>query len=146
MNADEFREFGHRTVDLFSDYLEHIEERPLFADVEPAKLNNLFAGPLPQNPSSSAEVLQEIQEKLLPYCTHVGHPNFGLITPSPNSMGILADFICSALNQNVGAYTIGLSAVAMERRTVQWLAELVGYGEQPEAILPAVEPWRILSG
>src|ERR1700681_2324292 len=130
MNGDEFREFGHRTVDLLSDYLEHIEERPLFADVEPAKLNILFAEPLPQNPSSSAEVLQEIQEKLLPYCTHVGNPGyFGLITPSPNSMGILADFICSALNQNVGAYTIGPSAVAMERRTVQWLCDLAGYDE-----------------
>ena len=131
MDAQEFREVGHRMVDLLSEYLEHIEERPLFADVEPAKLDNLFAEPLPQNPSSSDEVLQQIQEKLLPYCTHVGHPGyFGLITPSPNLMGILADFICSALNQNVGAYTIGPSAVAMERRTVQWLAELVGYGEQ----------------
>jgi len=131
MDTHEFREVGHRMVDLLSEYLEHIEERPLFADVEPAKLNKLFAEPLPQNPSSSDEVLQQIQEKLLPYCTHVGHPGyFGLITPSPNLMGILADFICSALNQNVGAYTIGPSAVAMERRTVQWLAELVGYGEQ----------------
>jgi aromatic-L-amino-acid/L-tryptophan decarboxylase len=45
-------------------------------------------------------------------------------------MGILADFICSTLNQNVGAYTIGPSAVAMERRTVRWLAELVGFGEK----------------
>src|SRR2546426_3592178 len=131
MDTHEFREVVHRMVDLLSEYLEQIEERPLFADVEPAKLNKLFAEPLPQNPSSSAEVLQQIQEKLLPYCTHVGHPGyFGLITPSPNLMGILADFICSALNQNVGAYTIGPSAVAMERRTVQWLAELVGDGEQ----------------
>ena len=53
MDAHEFREVGHRTVDLLSDYLEHIEERPLFADVEPAKLNNLFAEPLPQNPTPS---------------------------------------------------------------------------------------------
>src|SRR5205814_2870778 len=53
----------------------------------------------------------------------------GLITPSPNPMGILGDFICSALNQNIGAYTIGPSAVAMERRTVRWLSDLAGYGE-----------------
>ncbi len=53
----------------------------------------------------------------------------GLITPSPSPIGIIADFICSALNQNIGAYTVGPAAVAMERRTVRWLTDLVGYGE-----------------
>jgi glutamate/tyrosine decarboxylase-like PLP-dependent enzyme len=42
-------------------------------------------------------------------------------------MGILGDFLASALNQNVGAYTIGPGAVAMERRTVRWLTDLSGY-------------------
>jgi aromatic-L-amino-acid decarboxylase len=51
----------------------------------------------------------------------------GLITPSPTPVGILADFVCSALNQNVGAYSIGPSAVAMERRVVRWLTDLCGY-------------------
>src|SRR5580704_11960430 len=131
MDTREFRDVGHRLVDLLSEYLERIEERPLFPTVEPAALHALFAEPLPDDPSSSSDVLQEVQQKLLPFCTHVGHPGyFGLITPSPNLMGILADFICSALNQNVGAYTIGPSAVAMERRTVRWLTELVGFGEK----------------
>jgi glutamate/tyrosine decarboxylase-like PLP-dependent enzyme len=53
----------------------------------------------------------------------------GLITPSPSPIGIIADFICSALNQNIGAYTVGPAAVAMERRTVRWLTDLLGYGE-----------------
>ena len=44
-------------------------------------------------------------------------------------MGVLGDFICSALNQNVGAYSIGPSAVAMERRTIRWLCDIAGYGE-----------------
>jgi L-2,4-diaminobutyrate decarboxylase len=55
----------------------------------------------------------------------------GLITPSPNPVGVIADFICSALNQNIGAYSIGPAGVAMERRTLRWLTDLVGYG--PEA-------------
>ena len=53
----------------------------------------------------------------------------GLITPSPNPVGVIADFICSAINQNVGAYSIGPSAVAMERRVVRWLTDLCGYDE-----------------
>jgi glutamate/tyrosine decarboxylase-like PLP-dependent enzyme len=94
-------------------------------------LNELFAEGLPQDPSPAETVLKELEDKLLPYCTHVGHPGYmGLITPSPSPVGIIADFICSALNQNLGAYTIGPAAVAMERRTVRWLTDLVGYGAE----------------
>ena len=129
MNAVEFRQVGHRVVDLLAEYFEQIEAKSVFPDVEPKFLAGLFDEPLPEMPSSSDEVIGEIEKKLLPYSTHVGHPGYmGLITPSPNPMGVVADFICSALNQNVGAFSIGPAAVAMERRTVRWLADLVGYG------------------
>ncbi len=128
MDEREFRDLGHRVVDLLSEYLAHIEQRRVFPDVEPRTVNRLFAEPLPQDPSSPQNVLQELEDKLLPYCTHVGHPGYmGLITPSPNPVGVIADFICSALNQNIGAYSIGPSAVAMERRVVRWLTDLCGY-------------------
>ncbi|MGC2064926.1 MAG: pyridoxal-dependent decarboxylase, partial [Candidatus Acidiferrales bacterium] len=128
MNPGEFREVGHRVVDMLAEYLEHIEEKPVFPNVEPSKLTKFFAEPLPQDSSAPGKVLAELEEKLLPYCTHVGHPGYmGLITPSPNPVGIIADFICSALNQNIGAYSIGPAAVAIERRTVRWLTDLVGY-------------------
>ncbi len=129
MDAGEFREVGHRVVDLLAEYLENIEDKPVFPDVEPAMLTKLFAEPLPLEASSAESILSELEQKLLPNCTHVGHPGYmGLITPSPSPIGIIADFICSALNQNVGTYTVGPAAVAMERRTVRWLADLVGYG------------------
>jgi aromatic-L-amino-acid/L-tryptophan decarboxylase len=129
MDAKEFRDVGHRVVDLLAEYLDHIEEKRVFPDVEPRKTNELFAEPLPQDPNLMEDVLNELETKLFPYCTNVGHPGYmGLITPSPNPVGIIADFICSALNQNVGAYSIGPSAVAMERRVVRWLTDLCGYG------------------
>ena len=110
MNPKEFREVGHRVVDLLAEYLEHIEERPVFPNVDPGTLTKLFAESLPEDPSPAEEVLAELEEKLLPYCTHVGHPGYmGLITPSPNPIGVITDFICSALNQNIGAYTFGPS-------------------------------------
>src|ERR1700758_3598938 len=128
MDPREFREVGHRVVDLLFDYFEHIEEMRVFPDVEPAFLNSLFDESLPENSIPAEQVLNEIQEKLLPYCTHVGHPGYmGLITPSPNPIDVVADFICSALNQNIGAYSIGPSAVALERRVVRWLTDLAGY-------------------
>jgi aromatic-L-amino-acid decarboxylase len=130
MDQKEFRDVGHRVVDLLAEYLEGIGDKRVFPDVEPRTANQLFTEGLPEGPTSLDRVLQEVEEKLLPYCTNVGHPGYmGLITPSPNPVGILGDFICSALNQNIGAYSIGPSAVAMERRVVRWLTDLCGYDE-----------------
>jgi aromatic-L-amino-acid/L-tryptophan decarboxylase len=130
MTSKEFRDFGHEVVDMLAEYFDHIEEKPVFPDAEPRVVNHLFSESLPQNPASPVVVLDEIKEKLLPYCTNVGHPGYmGLITPSPNPVGVIGDFIASALNQNVGAYSIGPSAVAMERRVVRWLTDLCGYDE-----------------
>jgi len=125
---EEFRRGGHRVVDLLADLLADIETRPVFPRVEPEDLARLFDAPVPLGPTSLEEILSELEHKLLPYCTHVSHPGyFGLITPSPLPVGILGDLIASALNQNVGAYSIGPSAVALERRTVRWLNDLIGF-------------------
>lgn len=128
MNAPEFRQIGHRVVDLLAEYFEHIEEKPVFPDVDPQHLTRLFDEPLPEAPEPADAILAEVEQKLLPYCTHVGHPGYmGLITPSPNPIGVIGDFLCSALNQNIGAYSIGPAAVAIERRVIRWLTDLAGY-------------------
>lgn len=131
MDGNEFRSLGHRVVDRIADYFEDIENQRVFPDVEPSTLNKLFDSSLPQEPTSPEAILDELDQKLFPYCTNVGHPGYmGLITPSPNPVGVIGDFICSALNQNVGAYSIGPAAVAMERRVVRWLTNLSGYDDQ----------------
>ncbi len=50
MNPKEFREVGHRVVDLLAEYLEHIEERPVFPNVDPGTLTKLFAAPRRSQP------------------------------------------------------------------------------------------------
>lgn len=131
MDMKELREIGHSMIDWIADYLDTVEERPLFPRVEPRELFQMFNEPVPREPSSAEEVIEALQTKLLPYCTHVNHPGyFGLITPTPTPVGILGDLLAAALNQNIGAYTIGPSGVAMERRTIRWLNDLIGYDEK----------------
>jgi len=131
MDVNEFRAAGHKVVERLAEYFESIESKAVFPNADPKMIAGLFDEPLPQGPEAMDEVLAELEEKLLPYCTHVGHPGYmGLITPSPNPVGVIGDFICSALNQNLGVYSIGPSAVTMERRVVRWLTDMVGYGEK----------------
>lgn len=131
MQYEEFRKSGHKLIDYITDYLERVENKPLFKDVEPSFLNGLFDEAIPSDPQSLEAIQKTLEEKLLPYCTHVNHPGYmGLITPSPNPAGILADLLAAALNQNLGAYSIGPSATAMELRVIRWLNDLIGYDEK----------------
>lgn len=131
MNEREFRSLGHRIVDRLADYLESVEDTTLYPKAEPTELEALFDEPLPLEGSSPEAVLEELEAKFLANCTQVNHPGyFGLITPTPLPIGILGDFIASALNQNVGAYSIAPSGVSMERRVLRWLTDLVGYGKK----------------
>src|SRR5215211_3695136 len=107
MNQNEFRETGHHLIDWIGEYLETVEQKPLFPDVTPEQLHKLFDEAAPRAGSSAEQVMHELEEKFFPYCSHVSHPGYmGLITPTPTPMGILGDLITSALNQNIGAYTI----------------------------------------
>lgn len=129
MDMREFRQAGHRLIDLLADHLESVEDRPLFPKVEPGQLYDAYAEPLPREATPLEDVIDTLEEKLLPYSAQVSHPGyFGYITPPPAPAGILGDLVASALNQNAALYAIGPAAVAMERRTVRWLADLVGYG------------------
>jgi glutamate/tyrosine decarboxylase-like PLP-dependent enzyme len=67
-------------------------------------------------------------EQLFDHSLFNAHPRFwGYITSSPAPIGILGDFLASALNPNVGAWTLSPAASEIEAQSVRWIAELVGY-------------------
>jgi aromatic-L-amino-acid decarboxylase len=132
MDTREFREAGHRMIDWIAEYLESIEGRALFPKgADPRAIEALFDEPIPREGAPLADLMRDLDTKLIPNCCHVNHPGyFGFITPTPTPAGMLGDLLASALNQNIGAWSIGPGAVAMERRVVRWLCDLAGYGPQ----------------
>ena len=90
MDYTSFREAGHQWVNYIADYLQNVQDKPLFTDVEPEFLNKLFEEPLPDDPKSLSTIQKILDEKLVPYCTHVNHRGYmGLITPSPNPIPLV---------------------------------------------------------
>src|SRR5262249_33121501 len=57
-----------------------------------------------------------------------GHPRFfGYITAPPAPIGILGDFLASAVNPNVAAWILSPAATEIESQTVRWIASLIGF-------------------
>jgi aromatic-L-amino-acid decarboxylase len=130
MEAASFRALGHRLVDQLADLLESVPRRPVTPGESPSAVREALGltGGLPKHGTDSAALLEETTRLLFDHSLFNAHPRFfGYITASPAPIGVLGDFLASALNPNVGGWTLSPAASEIESQTVRWIAELIGY-------------------
>jgi len=85
-------------------------------------------GSLPESGSEATKLLGETLDLLLNNSLFNGHPCFwGYITSSATPIGMLGDLLSSTINSNCGAYVLSPMATEIEKQTIQWLAEFIGY-------------------
>ena len=135
LGADEFREIGHALVDDLAAMFEALEspsELAIANDETPADVQAALGGDgLPEHGAPARELVREARDLLLAHTTHIGHPRFwGYVCGSQAPIGALAELLAAAVNPNVGAWQLGPVATEIERQTVRWLAELIGFPGQ----------------
>jgi len=138
MTPDEFRAAGHRLVDRIAERLARIPQGPVKPAETPEDLRAALKidRPLPEGGADAATLLGEAVELLFDHSTLNGHPRFmGYITSSPAPIGILGDFLAAAVNPNIGGYAIGPAATEIERQTVRWIAEFIGFPSDAGGLL-----------
>lgn len=125
MSPEEFRAAGHRLVDQIAEFLESIPQRPVVPPVTPAALRRLLPSDgLPERGASGGELLEEVTGLLFDNSLLSAHPRFwGYINSSPAPIGALA----AAVNPNTGGWILAPIATEIERQTVRWVADLIGY-------------------
>jgi glutamate/tyrosine decarboxylase-like PLP-dependent enzyme len=121
---------GHQLVDDVAELLATMGERPVTPGEMPPLVQELLGAdrPLPEEGTDPGVLLKETTDLLIDHSLFNGHPRFfGYITSSPAPIGILGDFLASAINPNVGAWLLAPMATEIERQSVSWIAELLGY-------------------
>lgn len=66
MDAAEFRRRGKEMVDYMADYLENIEQRPVYPDLEPGYLRSLIPTEAPLEPESYEEIMHDVERVIMP--------------------------------------------------------------------------------
>ena len=149
MDSATFRKLGHRLVDQVAGLLESMPQGPVNHDESPSSVRDALNlnGSLPESGMEPEQLLEQTAKLLFEHSLFNGHPRFfGYITSSPAPIGILGDFLASALNPNVGAWILSPAATEIERQTVRWIASLIGYSRTTAAAcLSAAATWRIWS-
>jgi aromatic-L-amino-acid/L-tryptophan decarboxylase len=138
MAPDEFRQLGHRLVEQIADFLVALPDKRL-APAEPAAAvrTALQANrSLPEDGADAGQLLNNAANLLFEHSLFNGHPRFfGYITSSAAPIGALGDLLASAVNPNVGSWTLAPIATEIEAQTVRWIAELIGYSPDAGGLL-----------
>ncbi|MFC6732143.1 MULTISPECIES: pyridoxal-dependent decarboxylase [unclassified Haladaptatus] len=128
LTPEEFRDLGYRTVDMIAEFYEGLDRHPVFPAKHEQDVEALFEEPLPMDGQDPTAIVEEWRTKILPNATHNTSPRyFGYVMGSGTMIGTLAEALAAAVNMNTGGWKPAPAATEVERRTISWLSELIGY-------------------
>src|ERR1039458_4376827 len=120
ISPDEFRRAGHGLVDRVAEFLELLPASPITRGESPSAIREAMdaARPLPHEGAPTTDLLDRAATLLFDHSLFNGHPRFwGYVTSSPAPIGILGDFLASAVNANCGAWFLSPMASEIEAQT-----------------------------
>lgn len=138
MSPEEFAEIGHRLVDDVAELLAGMRNRPVGPDETPEQIREHLNAdaPLPEEGTAAAALMRETTELLVEHSLYNAHPRFfGYITAGAAPIGILADLLASAVNPNLGGWSLSPMASEIEDQAVRWIADLVGFPAGGDGVL-----------
>ena len=122
---------GHAITKIIVDYVKGLDSKRVTSKATPADLERLFDERLPEIGISVEEILDRFTRDIAPHAMQVPSPRYyGQFNPTPLPIGVWADALCSALNQNAGAWRNGPTSAIIEARVIRWLCQLIGYRQQ----------------
>lgn len=130
---DAMRALGHRMIDDMMNYLEQIDQEPVWRPM-PETAKAFLREDIPQKPEDPEEVYQAFKQYILPYNKGNIHPRFfGWVQGTGTPFGALAEFLAAAMNPNVG---IGEhAAMYVDRQVIEWCKQMMNYPAEASGIL-----------
>ena len=130
MSPEEFRQAGHALIDWIADYRADLENRPVRAQVKPGEVRASFSATAPDTTTTAADMLAELEQKIVPGITQVHHPmHFGWFPSNASLASTLGDIASSGLG------TLGISwescpaATELEEVVCDWMRQLTGLSD-----------------
>ena len=131
MTPEEFRQAGHALIDWIADYRTDLENRPVRAQIKPGEVSASFPAAPPKTPQAAAQLLQELETRIVPGITQVQHPmHFGWFPSNASLASTLGDIASSGLG------TLGISwescpaATELEEVVCDWMRQLTGLSDK----------------
>ena len=134
--AKQHESLGKAVTAIITEYAASLDSRKVTSTATPQELERIFDEPFPEKGIANEEILERFTQDVAPHAMQVSSPRYyGQFNPTPLPIGVWADALASALNQNAGAWRNGPTSAMIEARVLRWLCELIGYGPESFGVL-----------
>lgn len=119
------RELLTRAMELSDGYLSTVSERPVHPNPDHDALVSALGGILPADGVPGEEVIEHLARDADPGVVASAGPRyFGFVVGGAHPVGVAADWLVTAWDQNAGGYVLGPSVAVIEDVAASWLLEL----------------------
>src|SRR2546421_6367733 len=127
-SPEQIRSWANAAVELMAEYLGTIRNRPVYPHTSSRQIRERLDSSLPEEPANFDELLHTFRNTLIELSRHNGHPRmFGYVQAPGTAIAAIADLLASALNANLTAWRSAPVAVEIERLTIEWIKQIVGF-------------------
>jgi hypothetical protein len=131
LSPEAMRELGYRIVDMLVEHQATLAEGRAVTVGDAEALEAALAEPIPETGEEPGRLLEQLQREVFANMAHLDHPRFFGFVPSPgNFVGAMADALASGFNVFAGTWLGGSGPAEIERVTVDWLRQAVGFPEE----------------
>jgi aromatic-L-amino-acid/L-tryptophan decarboxylase len=131
-SADEIRDWGDSVIQLMSDYLADLRDREVYPRISSPEVRARLDAALPTTGSDFDGLLKVFRETIVPFSRQNAHPRmFGYVQSPGTPLAAFADLLASFLNANLTAWRSAPAPVELERLTIDWIRQILGF--DPEA-------------
>lgn len=127
MTPEEFRQNGYAVVDWIAQYMEQVEEYPVWPEVVPGETAAKIPDQAPETSDGFASMLADLDSVVMPGVTHWQSPNwFAYFPANVSGPSILADLAASGLGQQGMLWSTSPATTEIEAKVIDWLVDLMG--------------------
>ncbi|MEP6570043.1 MAG: pyridoxal-dependent decarboxylase [Acidobacteriota bacterium] len=127
MSKEDFRRFGHELVDWVAEYLEHVEDLPVLAQIEPGELKAQLPTAPPEKGEPMEQIIADVDRLIVPALTHWSHPSFfAYFATSTSAPGIFGELLSAAFDNKAMLWRTSPASTELEEVTLDWLRQMMG--------------------
>ncbi|MFL6215549.1 MAG: pyridoxal phosphate-dependent decarboxylase family protein [Blastocatellia bacterium] len=127
-STEQVERWGRAATAWMASYLDSLRQRRVYPATTAQQIREQLDTQLPEAGADFEQLLEVMREVIVPLSRHNGHPRmFGYVQSPGTPIAAIADLLASTLNANLTAWRSAPAAVEIERLTIDWIKQILGY-------------------